>query len=285
MPDYLVIVFNHAFELRFKLLSTPISELWLEKMHQRHQWPLDDPARFYGFDDLAVEEKKAEQDLKHCIDVINSHDLIIDRQFTSINDQDLLNYLHHIFETYHGLLDQQETHWWESAPISVKQALANLNIAVHRAESVSRTNSPRFVCTWFGMPKREKFSQHVIESHGRLDYEFGGVYVNYVEIGKTLEDLSIDDDRWIGDNAFQPFLHYSADFNVRFYDESADVARVARYHAQHRDHFRSRGIESVKDHRAMPYRFKTADLDCDLPRDEVLARIRANQLITDIYLE
>lgn len=284
MPEYLIIVFNHVLELRFKILSTPVTKLWIEKMNQRHQWPLDDPKRFYGFNDSAAERNKAEQDLRYCIDTINGHDTIIQREFTSIDDQDLLNYLHNIFERYHGLLDRQDTEWWKSAPTVVRQALADLNIAVHRAESVSRTNYPRFVCTWFGMPKREKFSQEEIESSGQLDYEFGGVYVNYVEIGKTLEDLSIDDDRWIGDDAFKPFLHYSADFNVRFYDEAADLDRASSYYQQHRDFFQVQGIDSINDYRVMPYRFKVADLDSDLPRNEVLSRICENQLITDIYL-
>jgi hypothetical protein len=284
MPRYLVIVFNRAFELRFKILLTPISELWIEKMQKRHQWPLDDPKRFYGFNDLATERNKAKHDLKHCIDIINDHEKIIEREFTNIDDQDLLNYLHNIFERYHGLLDEQNTDWWRAAPEPVKQALANLNIAVHRAESVSRDNSPRLVCTWFGMPKGEQFSKDIIESCGRTNYEFGGVYVNYVEIGKTLEKLSIDNDRWIGDDAFKPFLHYSADFSVRFYDKTADLDLVTKYYKQHQDFFRSRGINSVRDYRSMPYRFKIADLESDLSREEILSRLRENQLITDIYL-
>lgn len=284
MSNHLVIVFNHTFELRFRIRPTPISDLWVKKMNQRHQWPLDDPLRFYGFNELDTERIKAENDLKHCINTINEYDHVINRLFTNIDDQDLLNYLHNIFERYHGLLDRQDTEWWKSAPDPVKKALADLNVAVHRAESVSRSNSPRIVCTWFGMPKGERFSKDDIESSGTTSYEFGGVYVNYVEIGKTLEDLSIDDDRWIGDDAFKPFLHYSADFSVRFYDETADLDRVLEYYQQHREFFLARGIESVSDYRAMPYRFKVAELVSDLSREEILINLSKNQLITDIYI-
>jgi len=284
MSDYLRISFNHSFELAFEIESTPLARLWSEKMHCRHQWPLDNPTRFYGFNDRATEVAIAEQDLKSCIDTINAYQPIIQKKFTNINDQDLLNYLHNIFERYHGLLDQQNTDWWQSAPITVRQALANLNIAVHRAETVSRGNHPRFVCTWFGMPKQEQFTKEVIEQYGRLDYEFGGVYVNYVEIGKTLEDLSTDDDQWIGDDAFKPFLHYSADFNVRFYDEMADLDLASRYYNQHRDFFEPRGIFSADDYRVRPYRFKVASLRSPLPKEHILTEISKNQLITDIYL-
>ena len=284
MSDYLRISFNHSFELAFEIELTPLARLWSEKMRQRHQWLLDDPCRFYGFNDHATEVAIAEQDLKSCIDTINSYQPIIQRKFTNIDDQDLLNYLHNIFERYHGLLDQQNTDWWRSAPIAVRQALANLNIAVHRAETVSRGNHPRFVCTWFGMPKQEQFDKEIIEQYGRLDYEFGGVYVNYVEIGKTLEDLSMDDDQWIGDDAFKPFLHYSADFNVRFYDGMADLDRVSEYYSQHRDFFESRGIFSADDYRVRPYRFKVASLRSPSSREHILKELSKNQLITDIYL-
>ena len=284
MSDYLTVSFNHSFELVFKIESTPLAQLWLEKMHQRSQWPLDDPARFYGFNDPCTEIETAERRLRACIDVINSYDPVIQRDFTDINDQDLLNYLHSIFERYHGLLDQQHSEWWQAAPLAVRQALANLNIAVHRAESAARGNRPRFVCTWFGMPKREQFTEAIIQQHGCLEYEFGGVYVNYVEIGKTLEDLSLDDDQWISDDAFRPFLHYSADFNVRFYDQEPDLTRVIGYFEQHRGFFESRGIFSTDDYRVKPYRFKVASLESTHPREHILREIAQNQLITDIYL-
>ena len=280
----LVIQFADTFDLEFLIESTDIARLWVDRMEHRHAWPMDDDRRFYNFDTVDRSRATAEQNILQCIKTINDYQPIIDRDFTSIDDQDLLNYLHNIFERYHGLLDQQNTEWWNTAPDPVRKALANLNIAVHRAETVYRAGGPRFVCTWFGMPKDVMLDQSLVEQHGRLVYEFGGVYLNYVEIGKTLEDLSTDDDQYIGDNAFQPFLHYSADFNVRFYDEMADVARVYRYFEQHRDFFESRGINSWDDYRCKPYRFKVAQLQSDLDRDEIIARISKHQRVTDIYI-
>lgn len=280
----MIIKFGQNFELTFEIEPGLIAELWQNKMRARHQWPLDDPKRFYNFGSVEQSRRIATERLSHCIGIINDYEPIIEKEFTSIDDQDLLNYLHNIFERYHGLLDQQNTAWWQAAPSPVQKALADLNIAVHRAESASRGTSPRFVCTWFGMPKDSELSQQAIEQYGRLSYEFGGVYLNYVEIGKTLEDLSIDNDQWIGDDAFQPFKHYSADFNVRFYDDMADVARTYRYFEDHRDFFNDRGITQWDDYRIKPYRFKVAQLATDLSREEVLCNIRENQEITDIYL-
>jgi hypothetical protein len=280
----MTITFGDDYRLNFDIESHPIAQAWLVKMRQRHQWPLDDAKRFYGFDALAHARERAEHDLRQCIDTINAYQPVIDRAWTSIDDQDLLNYLHNIFERYHGLLDQQNDPWWTAAPPSVRQALANLNIAVHRAESTSRGNRPRVVCTWFGMPKTSTLDPADMEKHGCLTYEFGGVYLNYVEIGKTLEDLSTDDDRYIGDDAFQPFQRYSADFNIRFYDDMADIARVYRYFEQHRAFFSARGIERFDDWRTMPWRFKVAQLRSDLEPSSVLEHLTTRQHITDIYL-
>ena len=280
----MTITFGGDLSLEFDLEQHAIAQLWLAKMRARHAWPMDDARRFYGFDGPKRSRERAEQDLRTCIQVINAHQLIITREWTGIDDQDFLNYLHSIFEQYHGLLDQQDHAWWQQAPEDVKQALANLNIAVHRAESATRGDHPRVVCTWFGMPKDSSLDPKDMVQYGRLSYEFGGVYVNYVEIGKTLEDLAHDDDQWIGDDAFQPFLRYSADFNIRFYDAIADVARCYRYFEQHREFFTVRGIQSFDDYRVMPRRYKVAQLRMTQSRESILDALRGRQHITDIYL-
>lgn len=285
MSTDLIIRFADTFNLEFAIEPSPIANLWMEKMSKRHSWLMDDDRRFYNFDSPEQNRAKAKDYLKTCIETINSYQPIIQKEFTSIDDQDFLNYLHNIFEQYHGLLDQQNTDWWKSAPDAVKKALAELNIAVHRAETAHRSSGPRFVCTWFGMPKDSTLDPELIKKYGRFTNEFGGVYLNYVEIGKTLEDLSLDDDQYISDDAFQPFRHYSADFNVRFYDEIVDIARAYRYFEKHRDFFEVRGILDWEDYRVVPCRYKVARLKSDLNRDEILAMVAQHQHVTDIYIE
>jgi hypothetical protein len=94
---------------------------------------MDNPDRFYGFGTAQQEQQRAVDMIQQCIATINAHDPIIDREFEYT--QDGLNYLHNIFERYHGLLDQQTSEYWLSAPSTVRQALANLNLAVHRCET------------------------------------------------------------------------------------------------------------------------------------------------------
>ena len=283
MSANMIITLSQGLELVFDIFDDEISLAWLERMRHRQSWPLDDPRRFYGFGSLEEQRLDAEQRLLEDISIINAYQHIINREWTNIHDQDLLNYLHNVFERYHGLLDQQDTDWWLNAPESVRLALARLNIDVHRAESVAGSAQPRLVCTWYGQPKEKRFTLDQISRNGRLHTDWGGVYLNYVEIGKTLEDLSHDNDQYISDDAFQPFLHYSSDFVVRFYDGRSDLDRIAKYFYQHREFFQRRGIDSVSHPLAMPYRFKVGQLRYD-DREHLLSLISQQQQITGIAI-
>jgi hypothetical protein len=277
--------------LQFRVLETPLAELWIERMNQRHAWSMDDPKRFYGFGTQHQEQQLAMSKIQECIQGINNWQPLIDRSLQTVHDQDTLNYLHNIFEQWHGLLDQRPTHpVYGNIPDQVRRHLADLNIAVHRCESVARGNRPRFVCTWFGMPKTKTLPVDIMQACGTLNTKFGSVCLNYAEIGKTLEDLTQDRDNYIGDDAFMPFDHYSADFNVRMYEETADylsdkLVRMQRYYNQHREFFFDRGFTKFQDPRLLPLRFPVAELIETQPREQLINLIRQQQHITQISLQ
>jgi hypothetical protein len=287
---YLHIELAHDFELTFRVHETLVAKLWLDRMANRNQYPLDHPNRFYGFDSLDIEIDRAVEYMQSCIATINAHKKIIHRSFDSIHDQDCLNYLHNIFERYHGLLDQQDTEFWNSSPASVKQALADLNLAVHRCESVARGSRPKFVCTWFGMPKTETLATDLILSYGQLNPTFGTVCLNYAEIGKPLEDLTQDNDSYITDDAFKPFNHYSADFVVRFFEQSnseidAKLNSMRQYYHTHQKFFQARGYTSFEDPRLLPYRIPVAELETGISQEHLLKIIQQRQNITKVYIK
>jgi hypothetical protein len=271
--------------LRFQLRNNPIADLWVNRMYERHHWPLDHPDRFYSFSTPAQEQARAISDIQQCITTINAHELIILRPFEYT--QDCLNYLHNIFEQYHGLLDQQNTPYWQQAPEPVRKALADLNLAVHRCESVATGARPRFVCTWFGMPKTHCLAPELQRMYGEQHIKFGTVYLNYCEIGKTLEDLAHDNDKYISEDAFLPFSHYSADFNVAFYDKdlSESYKLVQHYIDQHLDFFLAHNITSVYNVNAQPLRFPLADLVYNGSKEHLLLQIVQHQHVHEIILE
>ena len=275
--------------LKFEILDNPLAKLWLERMALRDQYPLDHPDRFYGFNTQEEEANRALAMIHASINTINNYSPIIERTISSIEDQDTLNYLHNIFERYHGLLDHQDQEFFVNAPQEVQHALADLNINVHRCESVARGNRPRFVCTWYGLPKTETLSDDLLQ-YGTLNPKFGSVCLNYCEIGKTLEDLTQDRDNYISDEAFKPFSYYSADFNVRLHEETVAYSaekchRMQKYFNEHIDFFHNKGYNSYRDLRLLPLRFPVAQLIETMPREQLLQEIQQRQLVTKVTIE
>lgn len=210
--------FESTLILTYKLRTHSLVDKWINLVTKAQaQYQIDAPDRFYGFGPISTQVQNALNEINSCIATINQHKIIINRSLTRIDNQDTLNYLHHVFEMYHGLLDQQTHDYWLTSPINVRQALANLNVLVHKCESITRGANPRHVVTWYGLPKTETLNVGDYRLFEQ-DVTFGTVYLNYVEIGKTLEDLANDNDKYIADDAFQPFRHYSADFAVKFWN-------------------------------------------------------------------
>lgn len=294
MPNKMIIQFGKKsdYELEFCIEDTPIADLWVERMGIRNNWPMDNPDRFYGFNDYDTEKQKAITLMNESIDVVNRYHLVIDRRLQSVNDQDTLNYLHNIFELYHGQLDQQNSEFWKNAPDQVRRALANININVHRCESL-RTGkmNPRFICTWYGMPKTKKLSLDLQEKYAVGGSEFGGVYLNYVEIGKTAKDMAYDNDHYMAENMFQPFTHYSADFRVDLYTETPEKIqtcqdKVSAYFDSNRIFFEKFGITESTDIRIRPTKFKVAQLLYESRNvDSIMSQMQKNQHISSVVLK
>jgi hypothetical protein len=276
--------------LQFRVLTTPVAELWQERMTQRHAWCLDHPRRFYGFDSAKTEADRAVAEINRCVAVINQYQHIAHRTLADVHDQDTLNYLHNIFERYHGLLDQQNSEFWMSAPIAIRTALADLNLAVHRCETAQSGPKPRLVCTWYGQPKQYTLPVVIQQQYGVTNPVWGSLCLNYCEIGKTLEDLARDNDHYIGDDAFRPFAHYSSDFVIRFFEQDAQTldkhrASMQQYYNKHQEFFHSRGFGSFDDIRLQPLRFPVAQLIETMPRTQLLQEIAARQQVTNIHIQ
>ena len=287
---YIDLAGQDTLTLKFQLLDNPFTPLWVERMNNRGNHPLDHPDRFYGFNTQEEEIQRAEFYIQRQIDTINQYQQIINRPFTSYNDQDCLNYLHNIFERYHGQLDNQTSEFWHAAPYDVRQALAELNLAVHRCEAITRGPCPRFVCTWYGMPKTLHLPVEHMLKYGTMSTFFGTVYLNYCEIGKTLEDMTMDRDTYMADEMFKPYDFYSADFVVKFWEDTAlevqnKIASMKEHYAAHQKFFYSRGYDRFDDPRLLPLRFPVAQLIETIPREQLLKEIQQRQHVAKVYIE
>jgi hypothetical protein len=225
--------------LNYKLRTNSVVPKWTNRICLAQQLGcfIDDPTRFYGFDSINRQKNRALSMINLLLDKLeNFWHIPVGRRLTSVHDQDTLNYLHHIFEVEHGLLNEKKLN------PQFQKHISDLNILVHRCESIQRGNYPRHVVTYFGLPKTVVLDDSDYENF-EPSVTFGTVYLNYVEIGKTLHDLMMDSDSYIDPKAFRPFKHYSADFVVKFWDYKNEnlVQDLLHYYNQHEQFFLSLG--------------------------------------------
>ena len=279
---------DDTYGVAFKLKEHAVAQKWITMVDiAKRKYEIDDPGRFYGFHSKEELIARALGKINHTISVINEFEKIIDRHLEDILDQDTLNYLHHVFEIHHGLLDSQTNSFWNKAPDSIRKALADLNIQVHECESIGRNKKPTHAnaVTWYEMPKVAKLQDEdykLFEMNSRA----GIIYLLYVEIGKTLEDLSVDNDRYISDIAFKPFRHVSADFVVKYYDDDPAQTEIkyhnmkAHYHT-HQKFFTDQGLIWGHPHLS-PGSIPVAEIE-NMPAD-LIDKIKTRQWVKSITL-
>jgi hypothetical protein len=269
-PDNL----NDELKISYRLRSTPIVQKWTERViaAQKLGYKIDDPARFYGFGTIEQQTNKALNDINSLISNLNNW-IPINYSLHSVNDQDTLNQLHHIFEVEHGLLDNKKS------DTVFQQSLCNLNLLVHRCESIARGAYPRHVVTYFGLPKTKILCD---DDYNYFDSQvcFGTVYINYAEIGKTLYDLMMDNDSYIDSTAFQPFRHYSADFVVRFWNDNTNpYDQLYTFYSKHTDFFTSLGYSWDALSRSIGS-IPVADLEYD---GDILKMLETRQFVKAVH--
>jgi hypothetical protein len=276
--------------LKFELFPIAIAARWKEKVltAQKNNYMIDDPTRFYGFNELCQEKNKALNLINANIKTINQYRPIIDRELIDINDQDTLNYLHHIFEVYHGLLDKQNTEFWNNATVDVRAALANLNINVHRIESIQYGNTPRFVTTYFRLPKKDTLLDNDFNYLTNC-FTFGGLYLNYVEIGKTLENLMRDNDQYIHQDAFKPWNYFSADFKVIFKDTNPihaknSITDCKNYFEKNKTFFSNQSYKSLTN-QLKPGAISLGQLVYNESKDSIIEKIKKHQFVQSVNFE
>ena len=260
--------------LTFCLRNTQIAYKWAERVltAQKIGYPIDDPGRFYGFGSRDQQIKSALGEINQLVDKLeNFWRIPIGRRLTDINDQDTLNYLHHIFEVEHGLLNAKKIN------PQFQKHIGHLNVLVHRCESVQRGGYPRQVVTYYGLPKDKILDSDDYKSFDTR-IKLGTVAVNYVEIGKTLQDLMMDNDSYISAEAFRPFKNYSADFAVHFYDTDGTLfySAVKDYFTKNQNYFENLGY-SWDDLAKSIGTLQVADLEH--PTHNVLKDIETRQFV------
>jgi hypothetical protein len=280
--------------LTYNINDTSIAQRWAELLAESiEKYSIDDPERLYGFDTETLERQRAIDAINKCVDTINDYKPgFVERRMTAELIQDDLNYLHHIFEVYHGMLNEPHE-FYLAAPTEVRKALGQLNLEVHRCEAMAkgtiRKMLPTHLVTYYDMPRgpEHRLLEDADYEHFTDFYEFGTVYLLYVEIGKTLQDMSIDNDDHISDEAYKPFRNYASDFVIRYFGTSHETWNNYRklfrkHYEENQDFYNARYNYSHIYNR--PGNIPLAKLQTHLSPEEVVTEIQKRQFVSNIEL-
>jgi len=280
---------NTNYDLKFNMQSIPIAQQWIKhvQLFIDAGLPWDDDRRFYNLPGDNRSHSDIADHLRHLVSIIKNYNPNwVTRDLGRSLSQDDLNYLHHVFEVYHGLYDQQHNNkFYKTAPAEVQTALADLNIWIHRYESLGAT--PRFVATWKCKPYRDQLLEQDYK-HFTLQEEWGDLRINYCEIGKTLYDFWNDNDQYILPEAFVPQQHYCFDFTVRFTPHPPShfteiENQVWQYYDTKSDFFESLGYHKY-DPRLSLGGITVGKLDLSAGKEYIYDMISKHQCLKDIKI-
>lgn len=207
---------DEIFTLQFQIHDTPIAFKWFEclKNTLEDNIKIRESDRLYQFNNKWNKETIFIE-LNRIIDVVNSWQDCI--ELRASDNQDTLNILHHYFEKIRGSVLTPGEFYLKSPP-HIKRAIEDFNVTIHRLEDLlkSKTPKPRVVITF------EENNRKLLDDNDydyfSLDINFGEVYINYCEVGKTLWDVYRDNDTIIGDDNIRPLKYYSSEMTIAFCD-------------------------------------------------------------------
>ncbi len=277
--------YKNYFDLRFRLLKNSFVTKWIDRVleAQQNQYPISEPWALYNLNN-DLNDEFVKNNLNRLMKEVDKEHRLFGMQIEDINDQNVLNKIHSIFEETHGGLDE-----WKNNPIfknkspMFRKNLSEINQFVHVCESVGGT--PKIRVVWFDLPKTKLFDKN--------DYDlftnkrtFGSLYTLYSDVGKNIESLAEDkDDHHHG---VVPNLHYSADCVCYFHDDSDDfVSQIEKMHKEYintnQDYLAKNGY-TLNDKRLTTGRVELARLDSDLSKKELLDKVKNFNHIQTFFL-
>ena len=162
----------------------------------------------------------------------------------------IMNKLHNHFEILQGTVEQLSP-YYKHASDNAKWAIRQLNNICHELESLCLSQRkyafdrdwirPSQITTWLGAPRynltttdRELFNVN------RFDRTFGGVYMHWCQIGKTLYEVFRDEhapniDKTTCD-AITELQYYSGEFDIEW---GRSVTRESPWHEDEMNKFRA----------------------------------------------
>lgn len=213
------------FTLKFDTVEANIGYKWLQAVNNVLNYdgdPIREADRFYNFPSHNWTESRIVDILNDCIAKINNYKQFIDITAQVGGDHNHHNQLHKYFELMRGF-HSQPTDFFKNAPHDIQMTINLYNNSIHRLENHLESQGkslPRIVIT-FKKGTRYKLADEDFDNFKTYP-EFGTIYLDYCEVGKTLLNVFHDSDSVIGDKSILPQRYYAADMCIKFYNGTGE---------------------------------------------------------------
>lgn len=220
-------VLESEYSLAFEVQSHPIAELWfdmLKKLLEDSTWKLE--TRWAAFKLPTRHPKILVEKLKRCVETINNSDwfdyhIIESDMITEDYPMEVHNIIHHHFEILIGQVWKPSEYWTriiEKQDWALIDAVRGLNDLSHEIEEWNMGGDAT-ICTTFmnGIAPIQKVElPKEADEYFTLDGAFGRGYLHYAQLGKTWQEVCIDDDDHIDPTNISEHRLLSGEFDLQF---------------------------------------------------------------------
>lgn len=215
------------YSLTFEVQPHPIAELWYDKLKSLlldSSWKLE--TRWAAFKLPSRHPKILVEKLKRCVETINNSDwfdyhIIESDMITEDYPMEVHNIIHHHFETLIGQVWKPSEYWQqiiEKKDWKLVDAVRGLNDISHEIEEWNMGGDAT-ICTTFmnGLAPIHKVElPKEADEFFTLDGAFGRGYLHYAQLGKTWQEVCIDDDDQIEPGNISEHRLLSGEFDLQF---------------------------------------------------------------------
>jgi hypothetical protein len=215
------------YSLDFEVQENPIAELWYDMLNgllKDETWKLE--TRWGAFKLPTRHPKILVDKLKRCVETINNSDwfeyhIIESDMITEDYPMEVHNIIHHHFETLIGQVWRPSEYWnriCERQDWDLINAVRGLNDLSHEIEEWNMRGDATIYTTFMNgvSPIQKVELPKEADEWFTLDGAFGRGYLHYAQLGKTWQEVCIDDDDQIEPGNISEHRLLSGEFDLQF---------------------------------------------------------------------
>ena len=223
--NFIKILEKNSYDLYFKVDNHPMAKLWIIKLQDSLNKNFTLETIFGAFNLERSSKKVLVKKIKNCIDIINNS--FLNKKYNYFIEPIKGNYnvdehnrIHHHFEILMGQV-WNLSDWYEkiyaSGDLKLLNAVRGLNDLTHQIYAI-KFNVPYLNTTFLNDDITKDELPNESDDYFVLESNFGDVFLHYAQLGKTLIETILDNDKEIHESNISSLRLLSGEFDISFGD-------------------------------------------------------------------